>query len=397
MMMMDTIIDALNRNVEKALKVKEDVEEDFIILKDHDDGREQLKRKEGSEWNLKRWRDAGYLFYDYLWNKVLDRREEVVRKNFGDDNRFVIPDEKFELRSDVKSGNVSNVISTTDNKDNLCKASNSDDITLQDNKEVLEKYGLSTQRRKKKSSATKSATATIHDYRLNYTQNNVNPIDFNSGDLELFNSLKHLLSHQSIQKEEIIRNELQTILNENNNFVEELLEKYHAMTTKITLDEFVEKVMERLYKQGMERRRKQISSMALLQRHTLSTNLDMPVKPYNPNTTRSVQDAHWSYQIQRKHEFSKQVMNLFNNKADRKLFQDNPMGFHWLDPSIDVYHPLELEHVVFDPYEYGSKEKTKKETKKQDKKSEKKETPLPLIPKRKKREKGALLNPYSLF
>ncbi|KAF0982146.1 hypothetical protein FDP41_012007 [Naegleria fowleri] len=390
----------------------------------------------------------GYLFYDYLWNKVLDRREKIVEMNSYSHqqaegpfpNALVIPDEKFELQIDRKQQalNKENQLltnqylgntSTGDADSNSGSGAASYDEPLIENRDILKKYGLSSRstsrgRRNRASSSEKTSStmknlassSQIHNFRTMYMPRNLNPVDFNSGDVELFNALKNLLSHQSIQREELIRQELSLMLQEDDNFIEKIFEQYKSVSLKntVTLEQYVDTVMDMLYHRGLKRGNAQHASIALLQGHTLNEGLDIPstsllasnrlISKSHQVIPNADESKHLSYQIQRQYEFSKQVASVFNNKADRKLFQDNPMGMPWLDPSTEMYHPFAFDHVVFDPILVKHSRTAQKEattTTKKDKLqatalAQKKET-IPLIPRRKKSEKTTGFLSNSLF
>ncbi|KAG2388220.1 hypothetical protein C9374_001070 [Naegleria lovaniensis] len=443
----EEIVHALNTNVRNAMvmmknsssRTFDEFEEDFNIIKKELLHNKRSIQNSGShstsqipEKNdigyLNHWKKKGYLFYDYLWNKVLDRREKImnhqdrIAKQEYSPNTWAIPDEKFELHIDKKQSlNKDRPSLFTNQEGGSSDMMHSEhvDEPLVENRDILKKYGLSTRsssrgRRNRGSSSDTmkhhAAALTLsqtHNFRSMYMPRNLNPVDFNNGDVELFNTLKNLLSHQSIQREELIRQELSLMLQEDDYFVEKIFERYTSLQNTMTLEQYVDTVMDMLYQQGLKRRNAQNTSIQLLQGHSLNEGLDIPSLPDNRLTharkslhqviPNADANKHLAYQIQRQYEFSKQVASVFNNRADRKLFQDNPMGLPWLDPSTEMYHPFAFDQVVFEPMlkQSTARKELKKKDKTQPAFAQQKET-IPLLPKRKRREKTGFMS-NSLF
>ncbi|EFC50357.1 predicted protein [Naegleria gruberi] len=208
----------------------------------------------------------------------------------------------------------------------------------------------------------------IEDLRSVFTEKNTNPIDSNDGDFDLLNNLTSLLSHSSLKREEIIRKELHLLLEENSKFMKELMKIYSVCSMTLSLDEFIENVLEKLYDNGLEREKLRLKQLNRLQIQSLNRQIDTP-RPTTLEISNNSSQS-FSYNMERKYEFSKQVMKVFDSN-ERKIFNDNPMGLHYLDPSIEPYHPLSFNNIIF------NNDKTKK-------KADSNQSEIPLIPKKRR-------------
>ena len=387
----EALVDSLNRNVEKALKLGENSlnnSEDFQFLdRAHKSSPSSQNRDTQSTFSqyFNELKTKGFLFHSFLWNKVLDQRDVIVDHHKSNTNtsqqRYIIPDEVFELHSDRKvKAKSSTLLDTLENVEN---ATTSDNLQQLDRKAVMKKYGLTpTRTNTKKKSNTNCRQEDEH--RILYTRNNLNPIDFNNGDFELFNSLRNVLSHQSIQKEQVIENELNYLLRSSQrDFLQDLFERYHhnsSSNTTQSIEEFVDAELETLYQNGLKRRDKEDKSIMLLQRHATNTDTDL----YG-GYSRLNNGPHLNYQVERHYEFMKHVKKVFESKNDQKIFQENPMQLAYLDPSTSVYHPLAFNHIVFD-----ADEEMSKSTRKQQTTNSRRDNPLPLLPRRQRSKTGRM-------
>ncbi|KAL9650466.1 hypothetical protein ABK040_004690 [Willaertia magna] len=345
----EEVIESLIRNVENIKN-----ERDFTLNNSLNNNYQQNNKFSPSFDNLI---EKGYYFYNYLWNTVLDQRIYLGKEN---DNRFKLRkgNQQFLQEGHEQEDIILTLPSQTTNTTTKNKE------TIPTRKDVIKRYDLPILENTKTLSRKKSnkKKKLEEQYRLLYLPQNLNPIDYYDGERTFFNKLLNVLSHKCINEESLIEKEISLNYPNKKDYAQDLYKRYleeknnrkEEEQKDLTIEEFSEMERQRLLERAKERQKKELHSIQFL-----SNNSSLLVNPQldylkqgiinNSHLLDDNNQLHYlQHKINRQYEFSKQVMKVFESKKDKKLFQDNPMGIPFIEPSIEPYHPLAFNHIVIE-------------------------------------------------